>query len=220
MPSTTLPNAVTTAIAKGLRAHLESLGIEVKHTDLLAGIARGLGFANIQSMRAICRQADVTVPSCSFSGKVLAGYRTRFLVEVLSDDDDIGSLTDLDEIHYEITFGGSVGLVSHIETTPLDRSEMSSESIRMGSSPDFFLGHEDEDAEDDEQPDEETIFIVRALFHRPGETAPDYGTLYRIVAADETGALAKAKQRAEITRNMKNLGGAEISLTIEKPIQS
>lgn len=214
MPSTTLSNATTTAIAKGLKAHLESLGIDVRHTDLLAGIARGLGFSNTQSMRALGRAPCEQEAVPEFSGTP-AGYRTRFLIEVLSDEDDIAPINDLDELHYEITSGGSVGLVSHLETTPLNRNELSAEAIRMNSDPDFFFDHEDAMETDGDG----TAFSVRALFHRDGETAPIHEATFLVVANDEKDALAKAQVRAKLTISMEKIEGATISLDITRSVK-
>lgn len=211
MPSTSLPNSVTTAIATGLKAHLRTLGIDIKHTDLLAGIARGLGFASINAMRALGRSPAETEIVPEFSGTP-AGFRTRFLVEVISDEDDVASITDLDEIHYEITSGGSVGQVSHLETTPLDREEMSAECVRMASDPDFFFGHET--AAETEEEEDERVFIIRALFHHDGEIEPAYETTYRCVAANEKEALAKAEVRSTTTSFMKRLSGTTVSLEV------
>lgn len=141
-----LSNDTTTAIAKGIKAHLSDAGVEVTHTMLLAGIARGLGFDSVQAMRALGREGQAS--GCETTKVSAAGFRTSFLVELLSDENDVSESLDLETIAYRMNEGDCVGRVVHIHTEPLEREELARACTEFGSTGDFFQIFDKPDVEE------------------------------------------------------------------------
>ena len=149
MPSTNLPNAITSAIAKAVKTELARHGVEARHSHILSGIAHGLGFASANAMRALAPDArDRIGRPAPDKGKV-AGYRTSFLVEVLSHEDDVSG-NEIETVLYRMNEGDCVGFVTEIDVTPLTRAVLSDECDRMGSDIGFFTDDLDEDADEPE----------------------------------------------------------------------
>jgi hypothetical protein len=74
-------------------------------------------------------------------------YRTQVTVDILSDE-PVGEITDLDEIHHQITDGGWSGQISITKTEEVDGPTMATLLRGQGSDPDFFrLDADGNDAE-------------------------------------------------------------------------
>jgi hypothetical protein len=66
-------------------------------------------------------------------------YKTRIIVEVLSEDTPLSDGMTLSEIDYAITEGDCVGVHSIESVTELTGKEVADELYAFGSTPDFFM---------------------------------------------------------------------------------
>ena len=65
-------------------------------------------------------------------------YRTRVLVDILSEDNPVGDGLSLAQIGYEIDEGGCVGTLEVAITEELTGLEVARRLTAMGSEPGFF----------------------------------------------------------------------------------
>jgi len=126
----------------------------LSHTRALALIARGLGFADSNALMGSLKQSEERNPSRIGSGTGApaaapdaprSGWRYDLGFSLLIDDDE--PLPDtLDEIAMMCDSGPAIGGKLEISGTPLTRDALAALATEFGSTPDFFFGHEDDEA--------------------------------------------------------------------------